>query len=366
MHNNIVSVIIQQILNVGRGMRIASGMLAASLRSGYTICVLLCLNAVFLLHYYDVIMRILFAGGSPIAWAIMNLFKRRGFPLPLHVFGVEWALHLPEHFIFFALMALFSLIMMHIVNNNLEGRSCGMGRAFFRAVRSWRFIVLYAFCMSCIAWSVGDVHLNCVRWALGKIYETPILIESLYEPIYGKKVLEIFLATPYWLSTTIRVSLAGIWYVGTFLIFPIVAAEQCSFFYAVRRSFGLALQNIGLVLSAALFDLIMYAGVIIVSLYGQVATFPSLEGLDMKSSVQVIVLFSFMALILFTVHSALVTSGSLITAALLYRICTKQRMPAVHAFSIDRPYWSSFLYLIFYFFYWIIIRCGIHVQMPNL
>jgi hypothetical protein len=354
----------QRIGNIGRGLRIAAGMLTGSLRSIYTVCILFCFNAIFLLYYYDVIMRTLFEGGSPIAWTIINIFKLRGLTIPTHVFGVEWALHFPEYFIFFTLMALFSLIMMYSVNNSLERGSCRLGRSFFRAVRLWRFIIVYALCMSFMAWMIGDFSLNCVRWILVKIDATPILIESLYDPAYGKKTLHFLMTAPYWLSENTRLAIGAVWYFGTFLLFPIVAIEQCSFLAGLRRSCALLLHNIGLVFSGALFYLLMYVGGIAATLYTQVATLPSLEGLDMKASVQVIVLFAFMTLVLWTVHSALVSSGALIASVFFYRLCVKQKIPVIHTFSIDQPYWSSLLYLMFLVFYWIIIRCGIHVQMP--
>jgi hypothetical protein len=365
--NSFFSAIIAQFVGIGIGIRIACGMLTASIRSGYAFCGLLCLIAISLLHYFDVIIRAMFSGGSFMAWAIINIFKKRGIAINVDFFGVKWLLHLPEYLLIFMLFALISLIMVHIVNNSLDGKQCGIGRSFFRALRSWRFIITYAFFMSGMVWLVGDVYLNGIRFLLKKVYELPLLMEIMYEPLYGKKVLSFLLTeSRYWFLDVTRFTIAAVWYVGTFLLFQIVAAEQCSFFKGVYRSFKIALFNIGIVWSAAFFYLFMYIGVIAATLYSQVATFTSLEGLSTRSNVQVIALFAFMALILFTVHSAVVLSGSLIAGSFIYRIVQKQKIRAKNAFMIDRPYLSSFLYILFYIFYWIIIRCGIHVQMPNI
>jgi len=348
------------------GIRIAASMVTASLRTWYMLCMLFFFNVFFLLYYFDVIHRTLFAGGSSIEWALICTIKRWGFSLPLHVFGVEWLLHFPEYFLLFSVFALLSLMMVHITHNSLEHGACGVGRALFRALRAWRFIFVYALCMSSIVWIVGDVQINSMQWMLTKISETPTMMASLYDPIYGKKMIDLLLYAPYWLSIKTRLAISIVWYIGTFLLFPIVAIEQCSFFAGLKRSCVFALQNIGLVMSAALFYLLLYSGVLVATLYGQAATLPSLAGLGMKSSVQVIVLFSFMTLILFTVHAALISSGALITGVCVYRMATHQRMPLWHPIFIARPYWSCSLYLMFYIFYWIIIRCGIHVQMPKI
>jgi len=364
---NIITKFFAQLTNIGIGVRIAAGMLTASLRSVYTLCMLLLFNAVFLLYYFDLIHRTLFAGGSSIAWALINMVKKIGFTLPTHVFGVEWLLHLPEYLIVYGLLGLLNLMMVHIVNNYIDSaRSCGVGRAFFRAVRSWRVIGMYALSMSIIIWFVGDVYSNCTRWVLVKISQTPALIEGLYDPVYGKKVLDFLIHAPYWLSINMRLGISLAWYFSTFLLFPIVVTEECSFFAAVGRSCAIALRNAGLVFGTAFSYLLIYVGIMVATLYGQMATFPSLEGLATRSSVQVIVLFAFMTLILFTVHAAVVSTGSLIASVYLYRMGNYQRIPIRPTFFTEQPYWSCSLYLLFYLFYWIIIRCGIHVQMPTI
>ena len=367
MHKkSFVTIFVQQLTSIGSGVRIAAGMLAASMRTGQTLFMLVLFSAVLLLYYFDVIYRTIFAGSSSLAWALLKILKQWGITLPMHVFGVEWLVHFPEFFLIVSLIALLSLMMVHVTHNSLINGACGVGRAFFRSMRAWRFILAYAACMSIVIWMVGDVHINCIRWILHKIHDTPAMMQSLYDLEYGKKMIELILDAPFWLSMGTRLVISILWYLATFLLFPVIALEQSSFLVGLRRSCLLMLHNPGLVISAAFFYLIVYAGVIVVTLYGQAATLPSLAGLGMKSSVQAIVLVAFMTLILCTVHAALVTTGSLIAGVCLYRMVTHQSMPLIHPLLVKRPYWSCCLYLFFYIFYWIVIRCGIHVQMPKM
>ena len=284
----------------------------------------------------------------------------------MHVFGVEWLLHFPEHFLLLSLMALLSLMTVQVTHNGLINGACGVGRAFFRSMRAWNFILLYAAWMSIMIWIIGDVHINFIRWMLHKIYETPIMMGSLYDPEHGKKMIELMLGAPYWLSLGSRLIISIVWYLITFLLFPVVALEQKSFIEGLQRSCTLMLRNPSLVLSAAFFYLIMQATIIVATLYAQAATFPSLIDLGVKSNVQVIVLFAFMTLVLCAVHSAIVITGSLITGLCIYRVANHQGMPLLHSLFVKRPYVSCCLYLLFYLFYWIVIRCGIHVQMPKI
>lgn len=355
----------EQIMGIRTGTRLACGMLIGSIRTGQTFYGLLCLIAVCLIYYVDVIIRTLFGGGSFIAWAIINLCKLKGFPIDTKLFGILWLLHLPEYLIVFMLFALISLMMVHVVHNILNDTKCGIGRSFFRALRSWRFILVYAFFMSGMTWAFGDVYLNVIRCMVAYLAKISVLMEYLYDPTYGKKIMDFFLVNPYSISSSVCMAVTTIWYLGTFLLFPIVALEQCSFIQGVYRSFLLTFYNMGLVMSAALSYMMLYAGVIALTLYSQAATCPSLEGIGTKGNVQVIALFAFMALILFTVHSAIVMSGSLIARVLLYRMAVGDKLRIRHtSLYVRRPYCSCFLYLMFYLFYWIIIRCGIHVQMP--
>jgi hypothetical protein len=352
--------------SIGAGLRIAAGMLAASIRTGQTLSMLFLFSATLLLYYFDIIHRTIFAGGSSLSWALLKIIKQWGVNLPMHVFGLEWFVHLPEFYLLLSLIALLSFMMVHVAHNSLLNGACGVGRAFFRSMRAWRFILAYAACMSFIIWMVGDVQINCVRWMLSKIYGTPAMMESLYDPEHGKKMIELILNAPFWLSMGARLAISILWYLATFLLFPIAALEESSFMVALRRSCLLMLRNPGLVISAALFYLMMSSCVIVATLYGEAATFPSLAGLGVKSSVQVVVLVAFMTLILCTVHAALVATGSLIAGVCIYRMITHQGMPLLHPLYTARPYWSCCLYLLFYIFYWIVIRCGIHVQMPKI
>jgi hypothetical protein len=367
MHKkNIITKFLAQLANIGAGIHIAAGMLAASMRTGHTLCMLFLFSATLLLYYFDIIHRTIFVGASALSWALLKIIKQWGISLPMHVFGLEWLVHFPEFFLLLSLIALLSLMMVHVTNNSLLNGACGVGRAFFRSMRAWRFILAYAACMSFVIWMLGDVHINCVRWMLSKIHGTPAMMESLYDPEYGKKMIELLLNAPFWLSMGSRLALSIVWYLATFLLFPIAAFEESSFFLALRRSWLLMVRNPGLVISAALFYLIMQTAVIVATLYAEAATFPSLAGLGVKSSVQVVVLVAFMTLILCTVHAALVATGSLIAGVCIYRMVTHQGMPLLHPLYVTRPYWSCFLYLLFYIFYWIVIRCGIHVQMPKI
>lgn len=352
--------------SIGSGFRIAAGMLAAAMRTGHTLFMLFLFSATLLLYYFDIIHRTIFAGASSLVWALLKILKQWGINLPMHVFGVECLVHFPEFFLLICLIALLSLMMVHVTNNSLINGACGVGRAFFRSIRAWRFILAYAACMSIMIWMLGDVHINCVRWLLSKIHQTPAMMESLYDPEYGKKMIELMLNAPFWFSMGTRLAISILWYLATFLLFPVVALEQSSFMPALRRSCLLMLRNPGLVISAASFYLMMYAGVIVATLYGEAATFPSMAGFGMKSSVQVIVLVAFMTLILCAVHAALVATGSLIAGVCIYRMVTNQSMPLLHPLYVMQPYWSCCLYLFFYIFYWIVIRCGIHVQMPKI
>lgn len=234
MHKkNIFTPLITQIVGIGTGIRIACSMLTASIRSGYTLGALFCLNAIFLLHYFDVIIRTIFGGGSFISWAIINIFKRRGITINLDIFGIRWLLHLPEYITIFFLFALLNLMMVHIVINILDGKKCGVGRSLFRALRSWRAIFMYAFFMSGMVLFVGDVYLNGIRFLLAKLYDVPVLMDIMYEPVYGKKMMQfLIIESPYWLSNMARLAISMIWYLGTFLLFPIIAIERCSFFKA--------------------------------------------------------------------------------------------------------------------------------------
>lgn len=353
--------------SIGTGLRIAAGMLAASMRTAHTLSMLFLFSATLVLYYFDIIHRTIFAGASTLSWALLKIMKQWGINLPMHVFGLEWFVHFPEFFLILSLIALLSLMMVHVTNNSLLNGACGVGRAFFRSMRAWRFILAYAACMSIMIWMVGDVHINCVRWILSKIHQTPAMMESLYDPEYGKKMIELILNAPFWFfSMGTRLAISILWYLATFLLFPIAVFEESSFIFALRRSCLMMLRNPSLVISAALFYLIMNTCVIVATLYGEAATFPSLAGFGVKSSVQVVVLVAFMTLILCTVHAALVATGSLIAGVCLYRMITHQGMPLIHSLYVKRPYWSCFLYLLFYIFYWIVIRCGIHVQMPKI
>lgn len=359
-----------QILALGTGTRIACGMLTASLRSLYTAFTLVLMSGVFVLYYFDEISRTLLGGGSFIVRAIILMIEfnsaRRpsGFTVNMNIPGVRWLLHFPEHFLVFALFALISLIMVHIVKGSLDRESCGVGRGFFRALKSWRFIIIYALCMSIFVWAIGDIYLMSTRLVLLSFSKMSFFKQYLHDPIYGQKTFDAITAVHYWLPHYVRMMIAGACYVSTFLLFAIVASEQCSFLEGVWRSLRLALRNIGLVLSASLFYLGIYAIVIATTLYLQAATFPSLEGLGTKSFVQVVALFSFMSLILMTVHAAFVATGALITGVLVYRMATGVLMPKKQLFIVYRPYESCLIYLIFFLFLCFVVRCGIHVQMP--
>lgn len=352
--------------SIGIGLRIAAGMFAASMRTPHTLFMLFLFCAALSLYYFDIIHRTIFEGASSISWALFKMAKLSGINLPMHVFGLEWLLHFPEFFLLFNLIGLLSLMMVHIANNSLLYGACGVGRAFFRSMRAWRFILMYAVCMSIIIWIVGDVHVNCVRWVLSKIHQTPAMMESLYDLEYGKKMVELILNAPFWFSIGTRIAISILWYLATFLLFPVAAFEESSFIIGLRRSCFLTVRNPSLVVSAAFFYLVMHSGVIIATLYGEAATFPSLAGLGVKSNMQVVVLFAFMTLILCALHAALVLTGSLIAGVCIYRMITHQGMPLLHPLYVKRPYWSCSLYILFYVFYWIVIRCGIHVQMPKI
>lgn len=362
MHKKYISSVFA---SVGTGMGIAAGMFTASIRTAHTLFMLFLFFATLLLYYFDIIHRTFFEGASSISWALFKIAKLSGIHLPMHVFGLEWLVHFPEFFVLLSLIALLSLMMVHITNNSLLNGACGVGRAFFRSMRAWRFIMAYAACTSIMIWMVGDVHVNFVRWMLAQIHQTPALMESLYEREYGGKMIEIILHAPFWLSVGARLTISVLWYLATFLLFPIAAFEESSFILSLRRSCLLMVRNPSLVGSAALFYLIIHSCIIVATLYGEAATFPSLIGLGIKGNVQVVVLFAFMTLILCSVHAALVATGSLIAGVCIYRMVTHQGMPLLHPFYVARPYWSCCLYLFFYIFYWIIIRCGIHVQMPK-
>jgi|GEM_PF-2084028 hypothetical protein len=367
MHKkNIITKFLAQLTSIGAGMRIAAGTLTACVRTGTTLFMLFLFSATLLLYYFDIIHRTIFAGASSLAWALLKIIKQWGITLPMHVFGVEWLVHFPEFFLLLSLIALLSLMMVHVTNNSLINGACGVGRAFFRAMGAWRFIVAYAVSMSIMIWMFGDVHINCVRWMLSMIHGTPAMMQSLYDPEYGTKMIELILNAPFWLSMGTRLAISVFWYLATFLLFPIAALEEASFIVALRRSCLLMLRNPGLVISAALFYLIMQSGIIVATIYGEAATLPSLAGLGVKSSVQAVVLVAFMTLILCTVHAALVATGSLIAGVCIYRMVMHQGMPLLHPLYTKRPYWSCCLYLLFYIFYWIVIRCGIHVQMPKI
>lgn len=367
---NTFTSLIRQIAAVRRGVRIACGMIMAPLRSIHTACAFLLMGFVFLLYYFDEISRSLLGGGSFIARALILMiefdYKRQpsGFTVNQDIPGVQWLLHLPEYFIVCALFALISLIIVHLVKSKMDQEQRGLGRATLCAFKSWRFIILYALFMSIFLWIIGDIYLMVTRFILALLYESSGCLQYLHDPIYGKKVLNALIATRYWLPNYVRLAIAGLWYFGTFLLFAVVASERCSFFEGIWRSWRLAIHNISLVMSAALTYLFMYGGVMAGMFYFQAATFPSLEGMGTKNFVQIIALFAFMALVLLTVHATFISTGALMASVLIYRISAGQSMPKRHLFSVYSPYESFAVYLILFLFFSIIMRCGIHVQMP--
>ncbi len=371
--------LIQQIVDFIIGIRLSCGLLTASLRSIHTVFALIILGVISFLYYIDVIIGTLCGGGSALSWGIINLFRRRGLKVNMEIPGMQWLFHLPESLILFSLFGLISLIFMHILKSNLNGESCGVGRAFFRALRSWRFIIFYALCTGTVAWCIGDMYLIVLRWVFARVGESALLVSWIYYPVYGTKVIEKIATTPYWLPEAVRLGIGGLWYFGTFLLFPVLVSKEGTFFECVYRSFRLAFCNIGLVLSAALTYILIYASLLGAAIYLQIVTLPSFERLSMtlaatgrptplellEISIKMSVL-SAGPLLLCAVHSAFVISGSLITAFMIYRICTETLVSYRNQFFVERPYRSFFMYILFFSLYWIVVRCGIYLLMPTI
>lgn len=364
MHKSILSRFIHQIKDIGVGVRIAASMMTASLRSGYTICMLFCMTAVLILYYLDVVMRALFSGGSFLSWSLINTLKRRGYIFDTTTVHAQWLLHLPEHFLLISVVTLFALIFLHIVKRIIEREPYGIGRAVCAALASWRFIVCYSLCASIVLWCVGDINLMAVRAVLEKIYDSSFLVSFMHAPFFGKQVLQLPLSITYWLSSGVRWMLAILWTLSTFLLFSVEINERVSFFKAIWRATFLAMRNFGLIVGALFFYVIMHAGIMAGTLYLQAATLPSLEHLGMKGA-QVVGIFALMTVLLFAIHGAVLLCGQLITGLLIYQASVGTTMEDMHLFVIRKSCRSLIWYHLFYVTLFLIVRLSVQILIPT-